>query len=144
MNYRKLTQIIALLPVLFATRAQIALAQDDVFGQVTLPEPLASGYGGAFSATGTGGIIAFVSNLIKLIMILGGIWALVNIILAGFTYITTQGNPEKIVQANQQIFMSLIGLSIMVISFILAAVIGWLLFGDASAILAPKIYGPGT
>jgi len=122
----------------------VLAAEDDVFGSVTLPEPLQGGYGGVFATEGTSGLIGFASNLIKLIIILGGIWALVNIVLAGFTYITTQGNPEKIAQANQQIYMSLIGLAIMVGSFALAALAGWLLFGDASAILAPQIYGPGT
>jgi len=31
---------------------------------------------------------------------------------------------------------------IMAGSFVLAALIGWLIFGDATAILNPKIYGP--
>lgn len=121
-----------------------AFAQDDVFGRVDLPEPIRTGYG-TFDAANNpgGGIIGFASNLIKLIMIIGGLWAFINLILAGFTYITSQGNPEKITQANQQMYNSLIGLTIMVGSFVLAAITGWLLFGDASAILIPKIYGPG-
>jgi hypothetical protein len=121
----------------------VLAAEGDVFGNVTLPEPLQQGYGGVFATGGGTGIIGFVSNLIKLIIILGGVLALINIVLAGITYITTQGNPEKIMQANQQIYMSLVGLAIMVGSFALAALAGWLLFGDASAILAPQIYGPG-
>jgi hypothetical protein len=39
--------------------------------------------------------------------------------------------------------MSLIGLVILVGSFLLAGIIGHLLYGDASALLNPRIYGPG-
>ena len=135
--------ILLLVSWLVATQPVLA-AKGDIFGNISMPEPLRAGYGTFDAASNPGGgIIGFASNLIKLIMILGGIWALINIVLAGFAYITTQGNPEKIAQANQQIFMSLIGLAVMVASFALAALAGWLLFGDASAILSPQIYGPG-
>jgi len=120
----------------------LAAATDSVFGKVTPPGPLAKGYG---ELTGAGGgLIGFASNFIKLIMILAGIWSFFNIILAGFAYITNQGNPEAIAKANSQIYLSLMGLLIVVASFVLAAIAGWILFGDASAILSPKIYGPGS
>lgn len=116
---------------------------ESVFGQVSPPPQITSGYGSLTNLTSAGGgIIGFFSNLIRLIMILGGIWSFINIILAGFAYITNQGNPEAIAKANQQIYMSLVGMVIIVGSFILAAIAGWLLFGDASAILNPQIYGP--
>ncbi len=117
-------------------------ATDNVFGNITAPGPIAQGYGDL--AGPGGGLIGFASNLIKLIMILAGIWSFFNIILAGFAYITNQGNPEAIAKANSQIYLSLLGLVIIVASFILAAIAGWILFGDASAILSPKIYGPGS
>ena len=120
-------------------------ADDDVFGNITIPEPLKEAYGpfyGDLLYPG-GGIIGFASNLIKLIMIVAGIWAFINIILAGFGYITNPDKPEELSKANDKIYKSLLGLAIIAGSFILAAIAGWILFGDASAILIPKIYGPG-
>jgi len=112
-----------------------------VIGKITMPDSLKSGYGDLTSFKG--GLIGFGSNLIKLIMVLAGIWSFLNIIFAGFNYITQSTNPEAIGNANRQIYMSLLGLVIIVGSFALAGILGYLLFGDVSAILSPKIYGPG-
>jgi len=113
-----------------------------VIGKITTPDPLSS-YGNLSNSPG-GGLVGFASNLIKLIMVLAGIWSFLNIIFAGFNYITQSTNPEAIANANKQIYMSLLGLVIIVCSFALAGIFGWLLFGNASAILVPRIYGPGT
>ena len=120
-----------------------ALGADGVIGTITEPEPL-SGYGKAFNLAQGKGLIGFASNLIKLIMVLAGIWSFLNIIFAGFNYITQSTNPEAISNANRQIYMSLLGLVIIVGSFALAGILGFLLFGRADAILIPKVYGPGT
>ena len=130
---------LALILIGYQIALHSALA-NDVIGKITLPEPLISGYGGLTG--GQGGLIGFASNLIKLVMVLAGIWSFLNIIFAGFNYITESTNPEAIAKANQQIYMSLLGLVIIVGSFVLAGILGWLLFGDVSAILSPKIYGP--
>jgi len=118
------------------------LAADDVIGRIKVPEMIRTGYGTFDSPRG--GIIGFASNLIMLVMVLAGIWSLLNIIFAGFNYITQSTNPEAIANANKQIYMSLLGLVIIVGSFALAGILGYLLFGDASAILSPIIYGPGS
>lgn len=130
----------------FASHVSLVLAgPKDVIGNITLPEPLSpsnGGYGGLFNQKG--GLIGFASNLIKLLMIAAGIWSFINILLAGFAYVTSNGNPEHIAKANSQIYMSLIGLAVMVASFALAAIAGWILFGNPGAILSPTIYGPGA
>ena len=41
-------------------------------------------------------------------------------------------------------YMSLIGMAVIVGAYALAAVAGLLLFGEANAILSPQITGPGT
>jgi len=122
----------------------LAADGDSVIGKIIMPGPLEGGYGGAFSAAEGKGLIGFASNLIKLVMVLAGIWSFLNIIFAGFNYITQSTNPEAIANANKQIYMSLLGLVIIVGSFVLAGILGYLLFGRADAILIPQIYGPGT
>lgn len=115
-----------------------AYAQD-VFGNIG--NPLQDGYGDYNNPSG--GLVGFLSNIIKTLTIVAGIWTFFNLLLAGFDFITAQGDPEKIQNAWQKIFNSLLGLVIIVASFTIAALLGWLLFKDATAILSPKVYGPG-
>ena len=75
-------------------------------------------------------------------MVVAGLWAFINLITAGLTYITSGDNPDAVKKAGERIYMSLIGLVLVVGSFIIAAIMGWILYGDSSAILSPKIYGP--
>lgn len=113
-----------------------------IFGKIDLPEPLkGKGYGG-YAETGKG-LIGFMSNILKMATIAAGLFGVINLIIAGYGFLTAGGNPEKLQQASSKIWMSLIGLIIIVSSYTLAAILGWLLFGDATAILKPKIYGPG-
>lgn len=105
----------------------------------TIQNPLATF--GSYGDLQSGGLIAFLSNVIKLIIIVGGVWAFINLVLAGFQFITAT-NPDQIASGWKKIYMSLIGLGLLVGSYTLAAVIGLVLFGDPTAILNPQIYGP--
>jgi len=87
------------------------------------------------------GIMLFANNLLKLIIVAAGIFAFFNIIIAGYTFLGASGDPKKTQQAWEKIYMSLIGLLFVAGSFVLAAIFGWLIFGNAWAILRPKIYG---
>jgi hypothetical protein len=53
------------------------------------------------------------------------------------------GDSKKMTQAWDRIWQSLVGLVIIVASFVIAALVGLLFFGDAGFILSPRIYGPG-
>lgn len=109
----------------------------DIFGNVDSP------YSSAYGDLCASGPTAFATNLIKLAFVAAGLFAFINLILAGFIYISSNGDPKKTASAMQKINMSLIGLVVMVASFALTAIMGQLLFGDATAILNPTIYGPG-
>ncbi len=102
------------------------------------------GPGGYAADIQSGGLLQLVSNIVKLIIIVGGLWAFFNLLIAGITYITSGDKPDEIQKATQRINLSLIGLLVLVGSFVLAGIFGYLLYGDASAILNPKIYGPGN
>lgn len=110
-----------------------------IIGNVS-PPPQFTGSG--YNANVTVGLMPFISNIIKLVIVIGGLVAFINLIMAGFSYIISGDNPEELNKAHQRIYMSLIGLVLMVGSFVLTGVISFLLFGDASAILNPQIYGP--
>lgn len=101
------------------------------------------GYGGIIKAGSSGGPINLLNNVLRLMIVIGGIWALLNIIIAGYGFLSAADDPKKIVAAWNKIWQSALGLLIMVISFVIAAILGYLLFKDPRAILAPNIYGPG-
>ncbi len=86
----------------------------------------------------------FISNVTTIIFAGAGIYAFFNLIFAGFTYITSAGDQKKIEAAVTSINMSLIGLVVMVGAAALTGVISYVLFGSATAILSPKITGPGS
>ena len=115
-----------------------------VFGSVQNPlcriSATGCGYGGLTESGG--GLIGFASNIIRLITIVAGIWAMFNLIFAGFAYVTSQGDPKALEAARSKIFMSIIGLIIIAASFIMAAIFGQILFGDYTAILNPQVFGP--
>lgn len=107
------------------------------FGRVAPPPGV-----GAYNQGGEGfGLILFVSNIIRLITIVAGAFSLFNLVLAGFTYITAANNVKAVETAWQSILMSLIGLSVIVGSFVITAIVSYLLFGDATFILSPRLEG---
>jgi len=113
----------------------------DFFGEVQPPPGIKEYIGG--SAAKGAGLVLFLSNIIKLLVVIAGLYTLLNIILAGYQFISAGGNPESVQKAWAKIWQSLVGLLIVAVSFVLIALFGWLLFGDPTAILNPKIYGPG-
>ena len=106
------------------------------FGPITKPQGVAT-YGDY-----NVGLISLFNNLLKLIIVGAGLFTFINIIIAGYTFLSAGGEPKKIAEAWGKIWQSLLGLSVVAGSFILAAIFGWLIFKDPGAILRPKIYTP--
>jgi hypothetical protein len=112
----------------------------DIFGPIEPPEAIKK-----FSPTGDpSGLIILFNNLLRLLIVVGGIYALLNFIIAGYSFMSAGNDPKKIDFAWAKIWQSLVGLLIIAASFVIAALIGKLLFGDAMALLRIKIYGPGA
>ena len=107
-----------------------------IFGNINLPENFAYG-----DLAGKG-LVSFLNNLLKLVTLIAGIYALINIILAGFGYMSAGDDPKKLAAAGAKIWQSLVGLLIIAGALLLAAIFGWLLFGDPTFIINPRITGP--
>jgi len=86
------------------------------------------------------GLIVFISNLLKFAGIIGGIYLVVQFILAGYGYISANGDPKRTEAAWAQIWQSLLGIVIIASAFVLAGVVGRI---TGINILNPTIYGPG-
>jgi len=109
-----------------------------VFGTIDNPLP-SSSYGDVGS-----GLPNFISNVVKVVFIAGGLYAFFNLFFAGFTYLTAGGDKQKLENALSSINMSLIGLLVMVGSGLIIGLASYLFYGDPTAILNPTITGPGT
>lgn len=115
---------------------QLLAACDDFFGCVSPPPFIKDVADPKF------GMVSLANRIFKLIIVGAGIFAFMNIIIAGYTFLGAGGDPKKVEQAWAKIWQSLIGLLFVAGSFVLAAIFGWLLFKDPTAILSPTIYGP--
>ena len=107
------------------------------FGTVAPPPGVAAYDTGA----GGFGLITFASNIVRVITIIAGIWSFLNVIMAGFKYITAANDAKGIQDAWQSIYMSLIGMLLILSSYTIAAIVGYIFFGDATYIINPKLVG---
>jgi len=95
------------------------------------------------SASGSG-LIIILNNLVRFIVVIAGLYAFLNIIFAGYGFLSAGGDPKKITAAWEKIWQSLIGLIIVAFSFVLAVVFGVLIFGFSNAfiLIQPRIFTP--
>lgn len=119
--------------------SSITYAQNSIVG--TINTSLYNNSYGNIDTQGQG-LALFISNALRLFFVVAGILALFNFVLAGFQYMTSGGDSKKMEEAWSRIWLSLIGLIVIVGSFALAGLFGWLLFQDPLFMLRPTIYGP--
>ncbi|OGV90640.1 hypothetical protein A2783_05770 [Microgenomates group bacterium RIFCSPHIGHO2_01_FULL_45_11] len=112
-----------------------------IFGPIQ--NPLKNTFGSYEGIEGEG-LILFMSNLTRLLVVGAGIFAFINLLISGIQFIGSMGIPEQTAAAWRRIYMSLIGLAVIVTSYAVAVILGILFFNDPSAIISPKVYGPGT
>jgi hypothetical protein len=101
------------------------------------PPPGVTAYG-----SGLGGLGLFMSVIVKSLIAFAGVYAFINLILAGYSFLSAGGNPEKIAQSWSKIWQTFLGLLIAVGSFVIAGVLGRLLFGDFYALTRLRYFTP--
>lgn len=104
-----------------------------IFGTIENPTKYASEEGQ--------GLFMLISNILKLAGVVAGIFFVIQIILAGYGYLTAEGDPKKAELALTKIWQSVIGLLIVTSAFVIAAVLGNILGINP---LAPEIHGPNN
>lgn len=107
----------------------------DVIGKIS--PPLATNPG-SYDTLAKGGLTAFVGNIITLLITIAGIFTLVNFIMAGYLYLSSNGEPQKLTAAGNKMLQSLIGLAIISGAFIISGLIGYIFFKDATFLYSPK------
>lgn len=114
------------------------------FGSITNPLTKISTNNYGDVNTAGGGLVGFISNIVKTVTVFAGIFSMFNFIVAGLDYITSQGDPKGTEAARNKIKQSVIGLVIIVGTLSLTAIASQILFGNFNAILNPTIYGKGS
>ena len=108
-----------------------------IFGTVNPPPGVS-----AYNDIESGGLTVFISNIFRTVMVIGGVYAVFNFVLAGLAFMSAGGDPKKIADAGAKIWQSMIGLVIMLGSMIIAAMLSWILFGDYGSLLTLRVFGP--
>lgn len=102
-----------------------------IFGTINNPTSIKSEKGSGF--------FAFLSNIFKFAGVIAGIIMLVQLIMAGISYMSAGGDPKKLEAAWAKIWNSILGLIIIASAFLIASIVGRITGID---ILNPTIEGP--
>lgn len=109
-------------------------ATDNIFGTIS-PPPAISKY----SANPGQGIGTLLNTFLQLMIVVAGIYALFNLIFAGYAFMSAGDDAKKVAGAWAKIWQSLLGLAVAAGAFVLAAIFGQLIFNQWDFILNPQI-----
>lgn len=113
------------------------LAQDNKFGTVALPAGLSNF--GADPGLAFGKLIQFG---LRALIVGAGIYSLFNLVLAGYAFMSAGDDSKKVAGAWTQISQTIIGLAFTAGAFVLAAIIGQIIFNNPLFLLQPVIPTP--
>lgn len=106
-------------------------------GTVAPPKAL-----GNFRNVESGGLGQLISLFVGLLIMGASIYALFNFVLAGYAFMSAENDPGKIQGAWAKIYQTIIGLAFAGGAFVIAGVVGQLLFGSWTALTTPSIPTP--
>lgn len=109
------------------------------FGPITLPGEIEEKYEGGVQG---GAIGEFLDTIFQTLIVIAGIYAVFNLILAGYAFMSAGDDPKKVAGAWAKIWQTLLGLAIAAGAFVLAAIFGKLIFDDYMFLLKPTILTP--
>lgn len=113
------------------------LAQTNPFGNIQAPQSLSN-----FAPTPTQAIGQIIQFAIYLLISGAGLYALFNIIFAGYSFFSAGDDSKKVSSAWAQIYQTILGIAVVAGSFVIAALIGKVLFNDSLFLLRPRLILP--
>ena len=113
------------------------------FGNITDPFSILSPTSKYANKDNGAGLFLLLQNLLLFVIVIAGLYTFWNLILAGFMFLSAGEDSKAVGKAWAKIWQSIIGLLVVAASFIIAGVFGYLIFGDATALITPQIFGPG-
>lgn len=100
-------------------------------------QPPVSGLG-----TGLDAIQKLIDILLRTLIVGAGIYAVFNFVLAGYSYLSAGGDSKQVSLASAKITQSVIGLVVAAGAFVIASIVGKLLFNDYNALLQIQVFTP--
>lgn len=91
---------------------------------------------------GGSSLIVIFSNLFKTSIVVAGLYALINIVLAGYQFLSAGGDSKAITKGWEKIYQSLLGLLVVAGALVLMGIFGYILFGDATIFINPPVFEP--
>lgn len=85
------------------------------------------------------GLFRIIRVGLELVVVVAALFMLFNLIVAGYSYIFSNGDPKKVGEANMRITYAIMGLAIIVLTPLIAGIVGIVMFGRFDAILNPDI-----
>lgn len=113
------------------------IAASSIFGQVQPPP----GYTN-FENGSPRGIPILVSIIINTLIIIAGVYAVFNLLMAGYWYMTAAGDSKRISDASAKIWQTILGLLVASGSLMFAGVLGQILYKDPGALLNIQLFTP--
>lgn len=107
---------------------------NDIFGKITPPPGTPAGVTDPQT-----GLVRILNVGLNIVLIAAGLFVLFNLIIAGYNYIFSNGDPKKVGEANLRITYTIMGLALVVLTPLIAGVIGIVIFGRWDAVLNPDI-----
>lgn len=104
------------------------------FGTISAPSAV-SKYA-SDPGTGIGNLI---QTIIWILIVVAGVYSLVNFILAGYAFLSAGDDPKKVAGAWAKIWQTALGLLVAAGAFVLAKIFGQLIFGDPNFMTNPTI-----
>lgn len=98
-----------------------------IFGNITPPEAIKKLEDSAGTTNPGEGIFVLLNTVFRLAGVVAGIFFVIQIILAGFTWLGASGDEKKTHKAWTTIWQSVIGITIVASAFVIASVIGKIL-----------------
>ena len=109
------------------------LLANNPFGSIIAPvTPFTTG-------TPEGSIGKLIQLVIWILIIGAAIYALFNLVMAGYSFMSAGDDSKKIAGAWAMIWQTMLGLAVAAGAFVLAAIFGQLIFGNPTFILNPII-----
>ena len=107
------------------------------FGTIDPPPGVTNFKGGSVQ-----GIPVLLNITIKSLITVAMVYAVFNLVLAGYWYLTAAGDSKRIGEASAKIWQTIIGMIVAGGSIMLAGLIGEIFFGNSSAILNLTVFTP--
>lgn len=111
-------------------------------GNISNPWKTIGGPADFQNSTDGKGLVIIFTILLKTGIILAGVYALFNFLIAGYSFMSAGGDSKAVGKAWEKIWQSMMGLLVAAGCLILGGITSYLIFGDATFIVSPRLFRP--